>query len=303
MQTVTHKHWRTGRRLWTAVAFGSVVLVGVAGCSSAGQPNGGSGSTADPIAAAATTPSPSSDVGSPVSIPSPTQVESAQGGSFFAVNGQAKLAVGGGYTVSVQFSWASAEPRIDVGSNPPGQTDLVIPETPFNAVLTNTTVGGRTLPSEYLPSAALVALYPATSAVCSQKDSYGDPDNTLLGGKIGPIRTPQFCGMKITAAIGWARGGGTLDVGATIPNGTPINYTFNDLAASAAAKAEPTWSGIDETKSQAIRDAVAHPIAFGLDTQDLKPQSAFCTYLDPNNNPGRYIALLDSNVGTNVPGC
>lgn len=306
-QTVTRKHWRLGRQLWTIAAVGSVILVCVAGCSSAGQSNGGTSLTVDSNAAAATPSSmPSEVIGSSAPTASQTAEQTAPAqGAFFAVDGQAKLVTSKGYTVSLQFTWTADEPRIDVGSNPPGKTGIVMPDRPFHAVLTNTTAGGRQLPSEDTPDASLVALYPSTSAVCTQKDSYGRPDDTLLGGEIGRIRTPQTCGVHIIAASGWARGGGTLDVGATIPNGTPISYTFQDLAASGAGPEGDgrTWSGVDEAQSIAIRDALAHPVAFGLDTSSLKPQSASCTYLDPNDQPGRYIALLESNVGTTVPGC
>lgn len=249
--------------------------------------------------------------------PAASASATSSSGSFFAVDGAAKLVTSDGYTMTLHLTWNGAEPRIDVGSNPPGKTDILVAAEPFTASLTDTTVGGRALPTGALPAVSLVALYPASSAVCAQKDDSGNPDDSILtassNGLGGHIRTRTFCGVRLVMALGDPWVSGHLDVG-SFPNGTPVAYTYDDLADAAGTKAAadqyaqpvedgPSWRGVSEKKSAAIRNALAHPVAFGLDTYDLKPQSTFCRYPNEVSGESRYVALLASNAGTAVPGC
>lgn len=304
---------------WLAAATSTAALVALAGCSSDGPGTDTAFATGSP---SVTVSAPESDIPSttepdPSAEDGQSSAASTPGGSFFAVDGTVKLVTEEGYTMTMQLTWDGSEPRIDVGSNPPGKTNILISADPFTAHLTNTTVGGRALPVSALPDANLVVLYPAVSTVCTQKDADGNPDDTILtepgGAYGGSIRTKQFCGVRLTTALGAPWVGGHLDVG-SLPNGTLITYSYDDLGDAAGTQAAadqyaqpvdygPSWKGVSEATSAALLDGLEHPIAFGIETYALKPQSTFCTYPNQVSSETEYIALLDSNVGTTVPGC
>lgn len=234
--------------------------------------------------------------------------------SWFAVDGKVQLETLAGYSITLELTWNADQPRVDVGSQPPGKANILISASPFQATLTNTTEGGRGIPAGEWPEAELVALYPANSILCTAKDQ-GRPNDEILSTD-GPhttgnvVRASGFCGIRLFPVLGLPRAGGKLDQG-TLPNNSPVNYTFEDIAESGGAQAGsdsyaqpveigPSWSGLREGDARGFVPSIARPLAFGVVTfQRSAPISESCTYSSGDD----YVALLSSNFENPIPGC
>lgn len=234
------------------------------------------------------------------------------------VDGDVRLVTSEGFTYTLHVEWRAGQPHTDVGSEPPGKTDVLWPASPYRGSVTNTTVGGRSMPESALAGDLyLVALYPSRSPVCTYVGETGFENSLLFAGGAsstgGAIRTKGFCGVKLFPVIGQAWSGGALDLG-HLENRVPVDFTLDDLAWMAGIEAAtdlvaqdpddgPSWLDVREGNARSVVAALSKPVAFAVQTFDLKPRSRSCSYPNQVSGEAQYLALIDSNVGTEVPGC
>lgn len=251
----------------------------------------------------ATTPVSSSPVStaSPAqgSIPSQSTPPSAYG---YAVAGEAAFQNEDGYTYKVGIDWNASFPVTDVAANPPGKTDIVIERTtPLAGTFTNTTVGGRAFPASRIPSLQLVAIYPASSAACAQ----GVPMPYNSGGWVGGgLRSSENCAIRLETVLGVGVADRVFDGTRTLPNGTPMSFTANDLAFVVTQPSTgPHWKGVDEATVPELVAALEEPLAMGVYSFTLQPTSSHCIYQNATDGGAEFVAILDSNFGVDAPGC
>lgn len=260
------------------------------------------------------------------STPPPTATASSSS-SNTAVNGllaigNASLTTPDGYTSSIAIAWHGSLAHVDVGSNPPGKTGVVIDTTGFSGVYLNTTPGGRELPiTDFVSDGTLGAIYPATSLLCGSKLPYAPPppgDNPYPQG--GPdtfsaITSSKTCFVALDTLMSEPRGGGVFDLN-TIPNKAPIAFGPSDMVASAADSdganqtGVPTdqgisWQGWDESLAPSWAAALNKPIGMGLLTSvDQTPTNAYIKYNVDNNGVevARYVSIISSTGSNSIPG-
>lgn len=202
-----------------------------------------------------------------------------------------------GYTYRMSLDWSANKPVVDVGSNPPGKTDIVLqPARAFVGTFTNTTTGGRTLPVDRIPSLALVAIYNASSPTCAA---------------LAWVEATETCAVYLQDVLSAPRAGGVFDGLSTIPNEQPIAFGFMDLASSAAKQEGRTWSGVDEATAVEATNGLGEPLGFGLagptrqSDSYTTPITMSCLYKN-ENNMDQDIALLEGlegGSGASIPGC
>lgn len=274
-----------------------------------GQSSMQSPGSSDPSEAVTDAPTPSAG-GTESSMAGSSDSPAPEGG--FGVSGTVRFKDSDGYEYVIAVTWQASAPVIDVGSNPPGKTGIVIDAQPISGTFTNMTVGGRSMPASLVPTLPLVALYPRSSPVCSTKvpnvvmgdqgDGLPDPDS-LGGDPGGPVYSAGYCGVKLVHAIGQSPAGGPFSADATLPNDQSIPYTFDDLLDSVTVSASPTWNGLDETKAPAFIAALPKPVAFGLDSKLIEPTTPYCTYPNVVSGDTEYVAILDDGSAPSIPGC
>ncbi len=173
------------------------------------------------------------------------------------MSGAASFIDAQGYTFDVNITWA-ARPAADVGSNPPGKTDIVIrPQHPFSGSITNTTTGGRILPIQTNPKEVTVAgVYPADAPVCAKAFR----DQPGMNHRV--FRTAVGCVVEFQKVVGLPRAHGAFD--ASLPNGIPVPFTYVDLADSGGYPEGTVWSGLNESTAPGVVQSLMKPNAIGL---------------------------------------
>ncbi|NUU25582.1 MAG: hypothetical protein HOV68_29375 [Streptomycetaceae bacterium] len=222
-----------------------------------------------------------------------------------------------GYTYTLNIFWSADLAKTDVGSQPPGKTDIVVNVTKFTGTLTNTTPGGRTMP-DVLPIATVVGVYPSSSVVC--KVEGGDDDISMKAQNAELFfvgNSHQWCAVGFYRFLGIPNPVGALypnGQAAGIPNNQPINFGVKDTEFG-FADVEPTLrlSGVDETKAQAWVAALNKPIAVGVAVGPNEfPQSPAlnCRYTDDpfrastaDNITDGSLTLFGAESPKSLPGC
>lgn len=287
----------------------AIVTVGALGAC------GSQGTSADstPSSSISSTPAESSSVAAPTS-------ESSDATSAFSTSGSAKpgLAItpqdvafkdDQGYTYTLSLDWSADPATTDVGSEPPGQTDIKLAVTNFSGTFTNTTTGGRTFPDQ-LPVAAVVGLYPASSVVCQHTDNE-DVSAQLTGHNELWEAKDGGCAVFLYGFLGSPAPGGAFYPNgkeAGVPNGQAISFTVDDTQFG-YADTPPSLqiSGVDETRAAAWVKALNKPIALGasMGSHDVAQSPAVtCVYTDAGAS---YLttntAVYTSISGGTPPGC
>ena len=198
-----------------------------------------------------------------------------------------------GYTYQVQLDWNSGYAVSDVGSNPPGKTDVVMtPVRPYRGSFLNTTVGGRTLPG--VPWVDMYGIYPINSLACDQADFLYEGVETCI---------------LVLQPIILSPGNGAFD-SPPYPNGQPITFGYKDFAQSNAwpEGTHTRWEGVDETLAPAIVEALNEPLGYGISAGESNRELTVtsgptCTFnRSTPSRDSKEIALLGDS--SNVPsGC
>lgn len=214
-----------------------------------------------------------------------------------------------GYTYTLSINWSADPAKTDVGSEPPGKTDIALTVTHFSGTFTNTTTGGRAFPDQ-LPVASVVGLYPASSVVCQHSDN-ADVSAQLTGHNQLWEAKGGGCAVYLYGFLGSPAPGGAFypngkDAG--VPNGQLISFTVDDTQFS-YADTPPSLhiSGVDETRAAAWVKALNKPIALGVAAgpNDV-PQGSTpkCVYTDAGASYlTTNIAIYTSISGGTPPGC
>jgi hypothetical protein len=239
----------------------------------------------------------------------PPTTSEATSPSGFAVDGSVVFIAGDGYTMTVSVTWTADAPMTDVGSEPPGKTDIVIDRHDLHGVLTNTTEGGRSIPAGRIPSLALAAIYPSSSLVCQQQLPDANVFDYIAGGHRQHVSAgPTTCAVLLEDVFGQGAGGGPLNLQSPIPNLQPVSYDLGDLADTDVTTSGPVWGPEDEATADAMAAALASPIAMGIyitfggdysgtGTPTLNSPIGTCTYGSTT------LALIASNFGTTPITC
>lgn len=237
-------------------------------------------------------PSPTGSASAPGTETAPPRPPETPG--MLSAVGAGAFTTPAGYAFSLDVNWSVHAPATDVGSNPPGQTDIIMAsDSGFTGRFTNSTVGGRALPLSVLSIGVnLYGIYDASSIAC-------DSDVLPRSGWDKDFRNGHTCLVKLQTLLSGPRGGGAFDIG-TIPNGTPITYGFGDLAESAAGHEGTSWKGVDESRADELAEILGSPLGFALGTEGrLAVTSTSCAYR-MNGNVTQHVALLGD---FEIPGC
>lgn len=273
------------------VAGLSVIALVLSGCSEPATSPSTVESSSTPSAPTSTTPveSPTSDPPAPSPAPEASVMPTG-----LSASGEVLYEDAEGYTYRMSLDWSASNPVVDVGSNPPGKTDIVLqPTQAYVGTFTNTTTGGRTLPVARIPSLALVAIYDASSATCAA---------------LGWVEAAGTCAVYLQEVLSAPRAGGVFDGLSEIPNGQPIDFGFMDLAASAAKPEGRTWGAVDEVTAPEAAKGLGEPLGFGLagptrsSDSFTMPITKSCLYKNEHNME-QDIALLEGGSGAPIPGC
>lgn len=292
-----------------AIGLAAVIAVGSLGACSSQSTSADS----TPSSSVSSTPTESSSVAvstSQSSIPTSASSPSASAGPGLAITPQdVAFEDDQGYTYTLSLDWSADPATTDVGSEPPGKTDIKLSVTNFSGTFTNTTTGGRTFPDQ-LPVAAVVGLYPASSVVCQHTDN-ADVSSQLTGHSELWDAKGGGCAVFLYGFLGSPAPGGAFypngkDAG--VPNGQAISFTVDDTQFG-YADAPPSLliSGVDETRAAAWVKALNEPIALGVSmgSHDVAQSPAVkCVYTDAGASYlTTNIAVYTSISGGTPPGC
>ena len=214
-----------------------------------------------------------------------------------------------GYTYTLGMDWSADPATTDVGSEPPGQTDIALTVTHFSGTFTNTTTGGRAFPDQ-LPVAAVVGLYPASSVVCQHTDN-ADVSAQLTGHNELWESKDGGCAVFLYGFLGSPAPGGAFypngkDAG--VPNGQLISFT-NDDTQFGYGDTPPSLHirAVDETRAAAWVKALNEPAALGVSmgANDVaQAPTVKCVYTDAGASYlTTNIAIYTSISGGTPPGC
>ncbi|MFJ5231117.1 hypothetical protein ACIQBJ_14635 [Kitasatospora sp. NPDC088391] len=252
---------------------------------------------------------------SPQSLSSASASSSAAATLGLAATGSVPYRTPEGYTFTLAVRWAADAGVPEVGSNPPGKTDLAFAGASFAGTVTGTTVGGRALPrlpgSGDFDAVALVALYPAGSAACRLPAGGGGFD---LATHSGLGMTPggtngRTCYLLIQPVLGAPAARRALD--RTFPADTPVPYTWNDLAVSGSSGNGLRVSGVPEDTAPALAAVLNSPLGYGLaDFESTGPESiapvggTLCSYPPvPFGGAGVRVAVLQTRAQGALDAC
>lgn len=315
-------------RVGWGLGIAAVLIVAATGCSSSSSgtaattPNSqqsspvtstvGPPSTSEPASVLPETSSSDSD---PASVAvEPSAAAEGEGSTSAGFSGQAPasdgLALAGlgsfktdqGYTYALEIDWKAPEVKTDVGSEPPGQTDVVLTDASFSGTFTNTTTGGRVLPDT--TAAWIVGLYPATSIVCKDTDNSQALINAQLAGANG-----EWCAIRLFQFLDLPQPGGAFTPGGNltgIANGVPIHFTTSDtVLANSTNPLGLNATQIDQTVAgRWVKDA-NRPAALGVDVVKDVPQTplATCLYKIPYSSDPGHIGLFTNGPESAALGC
>ncbi len=298
------------RRKWITGAVCGAVLAAMAGCSS--SPTTGPEASSETVSSSnASTPTPSatspsitegSDGGAPASSSG-----SAPPASGLSVSGSVPYRTTEGYTFTLGVQYSAGPGMQDVGSNPPGKTDIAFAGATFSGTITDTTEGGRSIPSSAIgggdfAAISLVALYPATSAACKLVAGGGGfADVAGAGyGMAGGAANSHTCYVVIQPVLGMPAANG--DLGGTIMSGTPVTYTFNSLAVAATIDNDAVVKAVPESSAAELASSLNDPLGYGL--LDFKgaltpTEGAQCSYPAPAvgyGSEGRVVVIQSATT-------
>jgi hypothetical protein len=264
-------------------AFVALLLM-AAGCSSSANP-----STGAPPSYATTASSAAPTVTTPAAAATPTPTAAA---NPLSTKAQVSVTSPAGYSMTIDFTWAGAVAS-DVGSNPPGKVDMKVSEMSFAATLTNTTVGGRTMPVQlFNQEMAVGGLYAASGPACAG----------LTAGKFSAVivHSKQYCFIQYDTLVSLPVGG-ALGGYVDLPSNTPIPYTPADLSTTVGFGTGTTYKAVAEAGAPAIVKDLDQPLAVAVLTGTWKPSGAVCS--TGSGTDKGYFALLNGATAGAVPGC
>ena len=293
----------TGNRRRLGALLVAFAAVGLFGCASETKPTNVPATTqtsADVPETSVTTPeSPTPTAsGSDTASTSQTPADSPSSVNSFTIHGTNSYQTPSGYTFDLTVNWGAQYAVVDVGSNPPGQTGVVIPNEPYSGVFTNTTAGDRALPAAEYPQFELLGIYSLDSAVCKLAQ---EPDGQGLGWQGGFQKNSGSCAIRLIRVMGSPVSGGAFDT-PSIANATPIDFTADDMAFSAATDNRIRWDKISESTATHFVAALNKPLGFGL----LGPKSTSaqnCVYPNEVSGDPMYVSVLASSVGDKIASC
>ena len=279
---------------------------------------GSSSTSGDPTLSSTTEPTPSATAEPSADVPSTASSADDSTDTSTSASAEPGLAIPAssadfkdsqGYIYTLGMDWTADPATTDVGSEPPGQTDIVLNVTHFSGTFTNTTTGGRTFPDQ-LPVAAVVGLYPASSVVCQHADS-DDVSAQLTGHNELWESKDGGCAVFLYGFLGSPAPGGAFypngkDAG--VPNGQLISFTINDTQFG-YGDTPPSLniSGVDETRAAVWVKALNEPIALGVSmgANDVaQAPTVKCVYSDAGASYlTTNIAVYTSISGGTPPGC
>jgi len=237
---------------------------------------------------------------------------SAPSASGLSVTGSVPYRTAEGYTFTLGVQYSAGPGVLDVGSNPPGKTDIAFASATFSGTITDTTEGGRSIPSSVIgggdfAAISLVAIYPAKSAACKLvADGGGFADVAGAGyGLAGGAVNGRTCYVVIQPVLGSPAANGAL--GGTIESGTPVTYTFNALAVAATLDNDAAVKAVPESSAAELASALNDPLGYGL--LDFKgsftpTDGAQCSYPAPSvgyGSDGRVVVMQGSSSSALAP--
>lgn len=196
-----------------------------------------------------------------------------------------------GYSMTLNFAWDGLVAS-DVGNNPPGLVTVKVSQRTFTATLTNTTVGGRTIPIGALREwQALGGLYPESGPVCTG----------LKNTSQWVVQEIGYCFVMYEYLLS-TPSSGALAQYQNIPNNTPLSYGSANLGTTAAFGTGASFPKVSEAGAPALLAAMTKPLALAVSSGSWKPAGAACT--KPGQTSSQvYYALLNGATTASVPGC
>lgn len=276
---------------WLATGIVAALLSGCTTAATSGaktspiSPTPPANPTSGPLQTSSTPPMSES----PAISATPSEAPTKQG---FAAVGKASFETEKGYTFDVSIDWAADYPRSDVGSNPPGKTNIIIKsQKPFVGTFRNTTVGGRGFPVGMGTWMSVVGIYDARSTVCSDKATR---DQLFLGDIADNTKSATTCLVPFQPILGFFSSGGIFDR-SVIPNGETLTFGSLDVG---GLPEDRVWKGLAEPVAEKWIAELPKPRGIALLGQSMKVTSSekTCTYTNQNwDTKMQYAALLSGS--------